>query len=173
MPCYNRSWNDFSDFCAVNNWPALPTKEAALSCDFARMRERNLPPSTMRNSLTSIDNMHVAKGFPKPAAGVHVSKFRKGWARIVADRINSLPAARGPLPASLVLDIVYLAGRTPDAEWRRRYTAVVLCFLVCSRTAEVLELPRQDVSLLSDGAFHIYLNRFKSAVAQPDPRRLL
>eukprot|EP00170_Pyropia_yezoensis_P006672 contig_27209_g6693 len=109
----------------------------------------------MRNYLTSIDNMHVAKGFPKPAAGAHVSKFRKGWARIVADRTNSLPAARGPLPACLVLDIVYLAGRTSDTEWRRRYKAVVLCFLVCSCMAEVLELPRQDVSLLSDGAFHI------------------
>lgn len=170
---YNRSWTYFADFCEANGWPALPTTEAALSCYFGSMCDRNLKPSTMRNYLTSINNMHVAKGYPKPAAGAHVSKLRKGWARIVADRTNSLPAARGPLPADLVLDIIRLARRTTDAEWRRRWTAVILCFLVCRRTVEVLELQRQDVSVLPDGAFHIEVNRFKNAEARPDPRRLV
>lgn len=134
---YNRSWTYFADFCEANGWSALPTTEAALSCYFGSMCDRNLKPSTMRNYLTSINNMHVAKGYPKPASGAHVSKLRKGWARIVADRTNSLPAARGPLPADLVLDIIRLARRTTDAEWRRRWTAVILCFLVCRRTVEV------------------------------------
>lgn len=158
---------------AANGWPALPTTEAALSCYFASMCERGLKPATMRSYLTSINNMHVAKSFPKPAAGAHVFKLRKGWARIVADRTNSLPAALGPVPATLLLDTVRLASRTADPEWRRRYTAVVLCFLVCRRTAEFLELQLQDVSVLPDGSFHIEVNRFKHAEARPDPRRLV
>lgn len=170
---YNRSCNYFADFCAANGWPALPTTDAALSCYFGSMCDRNLKPSTMRSYLTSINNMHVAKGYPKPAAGAHVSKLRKGWARIVADRTKSLPAARGPLPADLVLDIVHLAGRTADPECRRRYVAVILCFLVCRRTIEVLELQLQDVSVLPDGSFYIEVNRFKNAEARPDPHRLV
>lgn len=132
--------NYFADFCAANDWPALPTTEAAVSCYFARMCKRSLTPSMMRSYLTSINIMHVAKGFPKPAAGAHASKLRKEWARIVADSTSSPPAARRPLPADVLLDVADLAARTPDLEWRRRYTAVVLCILVCRHTIEVMDL---------------------------------
>lgn len=56
---------------------------------------------------------------------------------------------------------------------QRRYTAVVLCFLVCRRTVEVSELELQNVSVLIDGTFHIEVNHFKNAEARPDPRRLV
>lgn len=73
----------------------------------------------------------------------------------------------------MLLDIVHLAGRTADPERQRCYTAVVLCFLVCRRTVEVLELQIQNVSVLLDSTFHIEVNHFKNAEARPDPRRLV
>lgn len=94
---YNRQWVYYADFCSANGWPALPTTDAAISCYFAAMCERGLKPSTMRSHLTAVNNMHAAKGFSKPAAGQLLAKLRKGWARLVADNTNSLPAARGPL----------------------------------------------------------------------------
>lgn len=78
-----------------------------------------------------------------------------------------------PSSGPLVCDIVGLASATADAEWRRRSTAVVLCFLVCRRSTEVLELQLQDVSLLSDGAFHLQVQRFKNAKGRSDPHRLV
>lgn len=86
----------------------------------------------------------------------------------------SLQTAGGPLPAPLLWDIVGLASATADAEWRRRFTALLLCFLVCRRSTEVLVLKLQDVSLLSDGAFHLPVRRFEGRRALlPPPLSLL
>lgn len=170
---YERSWGHFADFCADNGWPALPTTEPAVTCYFAFLCDRGLKPATVRRYFTAVNNMHVAKGYAKPAAGPTFAKLRKGWARILADRTNSLPATRGPLPATHMEAIVHLAHRTTDADHRRQLTAVLLAFLVSRRTTEVLELQRQDISLLPDGAFHIEVHRYKNAEGRDDPHRLV
>lgn len=170
---YNRQWVYYADFCEANGWPALPTTDAAISCYFATMCDRGLKPSTMRSYLTSVNNMHAAKGFDKPAAGPLVGKLRKGWARMVADKTNSLPTARGPLSPEHAWDILKLATRTTDPDWRRQLTAIVHCFLVCRRTSEVIELQFQDIFVLADGAFSIHVNRYKNTEGRDDPRRLV
>lgn len=169
---YNRQWVYYADFCSSNKWPALPTTDAAISCYFATMCERGLKPATMRAYLTAVNNMHAAKGFDKPAAGPLLAKLRKGWARLAADKTNSLPAARGPLSPEHAWDIVKLATRAADPEWRRQLTAILIFFLVCRRTTEVIELQFQDILVLKDGAFHINVNRYKNAEGRDDPRRL-
>lgn len=170
---YDRSWGHFANFCADNGWPALPTAEPAVACYYATMCERGLKANTMRRYFTSVNNMHVAKGYPKPATGPAFTKLRKGWARILADQTNSLPETRGPLPAAHMEAIVHMAHRTTDGERRRRLTAVLLAFLVSRRTTEVLELQYQDISLLPDGAFHIEVQRYKNAEGRDEPRRLV
>eukprot|EP00170_Pyropia_yezoensis_P000741 contig_3479_g743 len=127
----------------------------------------------MRSYLTAVNNMHVAKNYDKSAAGPLTAKLHKGWARIVADKANTLPAARGSLSPEHLYDIIGLATRTTDPEWRRQLTAIVQCFLVCRRTVEVLELQLQDIFVLADGAFHINVNRYKNAEGRDDPRRLV
>lgn len=170
---YMRNWLAFQDFCAANDWPALPTSAAAVACYYGAMCDRGLKPSTMRAYLTAVNNMHAAAGYARPALGPAVAKLRKGWARILADRTNALPPARGALPAPAMWQIVALAGRTADAHARRQYTAVLLAFLVSRRTSEVLELQMQDISKTTAGGVHIEVARFKHAEGRDAPTRLV
>lgn len=169
---YGRRWEAFTSFCAENDWPSLPTTPAAVACFFGTLAERQLAPSTIRGYLTPVNSRHQAAGFPKPAVGELLARLRKGYARLLAEHDNAFPFARGPLPAPVLLRVVLLAMRTPDPKWRRRFTAVVLAFLVARRTSEVLELQKQDVHLRADGGVDLQVCRFKNGEARADPRRL-
>lgn len=149
------------------------TTDAAISCYFLSLCDGDLKASTTRTYLTAVNNMHTAKGFAKPAVGPLTAKLRKGWSRIVADKTNSLAAARGPVSPKHVWDNLTLTTRTADPEWRRQLTAIFLCFLVCRCKVEVLELQLQDIFGLEDGASHINVNRYKNAEGCDDPRRLV
>lgn len=94
-----------------------------------------------------MNSRHAAAGLPKPAAGPLLARLRKGYARMRAEHANALPFASGPLPATVMWQIVLLALRTLHAEWRRRFTAIAIAFIVARRTSEVLELQRQDFYL--------------------------
>lgn len=137
------------------------------------MCDRGLKASTIPSYVTAINNVHAAKEFSKPAAGPLMAKLYKGWARIVAHKTNSLPAARGPLAPEHVWALVLLGIKTAGPEWRRKLAAIVLCFMVCRRTVEVMELQLQDIFGLPEGAFHINVHRYKNAEGGDDPRRLV
>lgn len=167
-----RRWQVFKTFCDDNGWTALPASPGAVACSFGTLAERNLEPSTIRGYLTPINSRHVAAGLPKPAAGPIMARLRKGYARVRADHANALPFARGPLPAPVLWQIVILALRTSKPEWRRRFTAIVMGFLVARRTSELLELQRQDLHVRDDGGIDLQVCRFKNGEARADPRRL-
>lgn len=169
---YGRRWAAFKTFCDDNGWNALPATPGAVACYFGTLAERNLEPSTIRGYLTPVNSRHAAAGLPKPAAGPLLARLRKGYAHMRAEHANALPFARGPLPTPVMWQIVLLALRTVDAEWRRRFTAIAMAFLVARRTSEVLELQRQDLHLRADGGIDLQVCRFKNGEARADPRRL-
>lgn len=141
---YQRSWLAIQAFCAANNWPSLPTSAAAIACYYGAICDRGLKASTMRAYLRAVNNMHAAAGYARPTVGPAVAKLSKRWARILADHTNALPPARKALPATAMWQVVAPAGRTTDSKRRRRFTAVILSFLVFRRTSKILEFQVQD-----------------------------
>ena len=170
---YGRQWAAFEEFCADNGWPSLPTTAAAVACYVGTLCERQLAQSTIDSYLSPVNGRHVAAGFPKPATGRLVQDLRAGYARMVADRSNSFPFARAPLPAPVAWRIAELASRTPDAAWRARFTAVVLAFVLARRTSEVLELQLQDVETTADGGIRCSVSRCKGGERRNTVTRLV
>lgn len=96
---YGRRWAAFEQFCADNNWCALPSSPGAVVCFFGTLEKRSLEPSTVRGYLTSINSRNGAAGFRKPAVGALMARLRRGYARVRADAGDAFPFSRGLLPA--------------------------------------------------------------------------
>lgn len=73
---------------------------------FDSLVERYVASSTIRGYFSSINTRHAAAGIPKPAFAALVAHPRKGHARLQAERTNSFPFARGPLPDPVLWQIV-------------------------------------------------------------------
>ncbi|OSX76659.1 hypothetical protein BU14_0180s0006 [Porphyra umbilicalis] len=90
-------------------------------------------------------------GLPSPTDEELVRAARLGYRRLYFTAEGTLPERRGPLPATVILDIVDLILATTDRSLEQECAGLVLSFLMCNRPGVAANLRARDVRMVLGG----------------------
>jgi len=151
---YSEKWRRFVQFCTdvlpgygMRARRPLPASARTILLylsflsDEGRVHEGSLNPY-----LAAVNQMHEDSGLEKPGTTHFVRLARRGFAAIEAEG-GYRPAARVPVPAPVMLEILRLGLKTEDISVLRMCACVVLNFVFFNRADTGVQLCREDVCI--------------------------
>jgi len=167
---YLNAWEAFCDFCSRNGLLALPaTPETVVRYLGVYLAGRTAQPDTVANYLTAIGAVHKMAGFPSPTDDELVRAAKLGYRRLYVTAEGTLPERRGPLPATVILDIIDLGLATTDRSLERECAGLVLSFLMCNRPGAAANLRARDVRMVL-GGLEVQVPTYKMGILKQGER---
>lgn len=146
---YAASWQSFKSFFSHAMVRSLPssTRTVLAFMDY-RLDHRPVAVATLKPIFASINTMHAAHGYRRPARGPQKRQAENGYARLLADTGRS-PLLRPYVPAWVICKIADFSFR--NARFQHRAAAIVLTYICFTRAEYIRNLKGGDIVFTATG----------------------
>ncbi len=173
---YERAWDAFQIWCAVEELPALPAHPGTVAIYLARRAEGGLSPAALGLALAAIGWVHRQAGHQPPhrtEGGTVVADVLSG-----ARRTHGRPPRRKAAADAVVLTQVLAALAGEDLRAVRDRAVLTFGMACCLRRSELVALDVADLERVPEG-LRVTIRRSKTdqegqgaVVAVPEGRQL-
>jgi len=165
------AWDRFASYCADRHLRALPADYTTVAGYVGWLHARGtVAHGSLSGYLAPLDTLHELAGYEPPTRNPIFQRLRKGYQRLQAASVGSMPAVIGPLPAAVMDRALKLATTDPTAAQRRTCAGLLTAFLMFNRPGAAAAMRAVDCVFGPEGlhvqqAFHKSETRTGSRVA--------
>ena len=147
LRAYSADWNDFSDWCAYQKKPALPTAPETI-VNYINELADNAKANTVARRVTAISENHIAAGF---SGARNPAKDGMVRAAVAAIRREKGTFQRGKTP--ILMETLYLLADCfgDDLVSKRDKALIFLGFAGAFRRSELVRVQLTDIAFSPEG----------------------